>query len=669
MVYLPPAIESLFTPSHARRLCAAPLLLSALWLSACTSSGGSDDDEGAPPPVDSQPMPLDPPPVTERDDDDMGSVEGRIADISFSDSNLRRCVADTGIARVEDLTSLECNGDNIASTEGLQFLTALTELRLRNNALTSIDVSANTSLRVLDLGSDNSDGNRLASVDLSRNSLLIDLDLSNNQLDDIDITANAVLENLNISRNTIRTIDLSGNTALIGFLAANNDLSSPNLSALVNLERLDLSFNNFSSLDLTANTALTSLVIEGIDALTNVDISQNTQLTELSLNASSVATVDMANNTALRDVSLTNVGELMALNVSNNPSLMDLDLRGSGLDCDDVSGLNTNTTNCRDLSNNNIGDDSQRASDGCNGNLNPPLSTGPSEGGEALEINVGGRTGFYEVFLPVGYDGLTPRPVYTYYHGGSSRTANKLSLRGGVLNQILDRGYILVTPHHETGSQNTASLNRDVALSRAIHAQVLSDYCVDDSRYFVSGFSAGGAETYTQIESEEPNNIRYRAAAPLAGVADTDLDERVTALRTPILAHHAPNDGTVQFRGGVLAFTQKVGVEDNSCDFGVPLVRGNGQSTDEAQAIVQVNPGNTSNFTCKSFSCNNVPTAFCSGYSNHRVVNDNIRRSLDFFDSFPSLAPGVNLRSDQAMQLDPNTFIRDLFDGNAVFVE
>ncbi|MEG2239448.1 MAG: hypothetical protein RRX93_08550, partial [Bacteroidales bacterium] len=90
-----------------------------------------------------------------------------------------------------------------------------------NNSLSTLDLSKNTSLRLLNLRY-----NQLSTLDLSKNTLLKDLNLFTNQLFTIDLSKNTNLEFLDLSYNQLSTLDLSKNT-LLQFLYINqNSLSS-----------------------------------------------------------------------------------------------------------------------------------------------------------------------------------------------------------------------------------------------------------------------------------------------------------------------------------------------------------------------------------------------------------------------------------------------------------
>ena len=109
------------------------------------------------------------------------------------------------ISYFQNLEFLHLNDNQLTSID-VSKNTALIDLRLCNNQLTSIDVSKNTALECLELS-----GNQLTSIDVSKNTALRSLSLSDNQLTSIDVSKNTALDYLILSGNQLRIIDLSKN--------------------------------------------------------------------------------------------------------------------------------------------------------------------------------------------------------------------------------------------------------------------------------------------------------------------------------------------------------------------------------------------------------------------------------------------------------------------------
>lgn len=170
--------------------------------------------------------------------------------------------------------------------------------------------------------------NQIATVDLSNNNLIADVDLSNNQLATIMLPSNGVVTQLNLNTNALASIDLMTNLSITDLDLGNNQLSAIDLLANVAITVLDLSSNNLTELNVIPLLSLTNL-----DANTNnlisFSISNNGQITDF-------------------DVSNNNLEELFIKN-GNNTAIANFDAtQNSNLNCievDDLAYANTNFTN------------------------------------------------------------------------------------------------------------------------------------------------------------------------------------------------------------------------------------------------------------------------------------------------------------------------------------
>ena len=169
------------------------------------------------------------------------------------------------------MTSLWCSNNQLTSLD-VSKNTALNVLDCANNQLTSIDVSKNTALNVLYCAN-----NQPTSLDVSKNTALTDLDCRNNQLTSLDVSNNTALEQLDTSKNQLTSLDLSNNAALTYLRTSNNPLTSLDVSKNTALTGLSCSDNQLTSLDLSKNTALIGLYCYN-NQLTLLDLSNNTAL-------------------------------------------------------------------------------------------------------------------------------------------------------------------------------------------------------------------------------------------------------------------------------------------------------------------------------------------------------------------------------------------------------
>lgn len=197
----------------------------------------------------------------------------KVNEKNFPDANFRSYVSKNfdkdsdGILSEEEIsavTSIDVFYCGISSLKGIEFFTELTYLDAgKNPNLTSLDISANTKLA--------------------------DLNLSQCNLTSLDISANTNLENMNISRCNLTSLDISANTKLKRLYCQVNSISSLNTSNNKELEILCCWQNSLKSLDLTNNTELTELDCYN-NSIPSLDLTKNTKLTYVEADNETVIT-------------------------------------------------------------------------------------------------------------------------------------------------------------------------------------------------------------------------------------------------------------------------------------------------------------------------------------------------------------------------------------------
>ena len=192
-------------------------------------------------------------------------------------------------ANISGVTNLDIRNKDISDLTGIEAFSALIELIVSNNKLTSLDISQNTALLYLDCNY-----NQLTSLDLSNNTALETLECYNNQLTALDVSANTALTLLNVNNNKLTSLDVSKNTALKFFKCADNQLASLDVSKNTALETLNCYVNQLTSLDVSVNTALTNLDCNS-NQLTSLDVSSNTKLTSLQCHYNQLTNLNMRN--------------------------------------------------------------------------------------------------------------------------------------------------------------------------------------------------------------------------------------------------------------------------------------------------------------------------------------------------------------------------------------
>jgi len=110
-------------------------------------------------------------------------------------------------ANIASVTYININYKDIFSLTGIEDFAALQGLSCDNNNLTQIDLSNNTNLTELRISQ-----NQLTSLDVSQNPLLTSLYVSNNQLTSLDVSQNPLLTSLYVSNNQLTSADLRNGT-------------------------------------------------------------------------------------------------------------------------------------------------------------------------------------------------------------------------------------------------------------------------------------------------------------------------------------------------------------------------------------------------------------------------------------------------------------------------
>ncbi len=280
----------------------------------------------------------------------------------------------TGLEAFTNLVTLNLGQNQFASLP-LATLSVLEELEFSNNdALNSLDLTQNTALRVLDIGSRFSGfvpHPPITNLDLSQNINLETLDIFffvnmsslvlpvTNTLTEIDIYRLAdptldfsdldglidlrirysevstvitlpdektVIEEFEIQGITIPTIDVSEYTSLVDVTFGSTDVETLLLPPTGTLRSIDVQHHNLSDIPFSLALApnLTDLKINYNDAIPLlVDISSNLELEDVDLAYNDMASVDISQNVKLTDLDVTG-NELTLLNLTQNINLENL---------------------------------------------------------------------------------------------------------------------------------------------------------------------------------------------------------------------------------------------------------------------------------------------------------------------------------------------------------
>ena len=192
-------------------------------------------------------------------------------------------------ADFDAVTTLDIRDKGITDLTGLDFFTGVEIFYLARNSITSLDLSALTALKelyALNIG--------LTSIDVSQNAALEILNCNTNPgLTSLDVTGNPALKTLFVLDSGLTSVDLTHNLALEQFNCSGSQMTAIDVSANTALKELNFANNQVTSLDVSTNTALTNLTCFS-NQLTSLDVSTNTVLVGLNVRDNQVPTLDVS---------------------------------------------------------------------------------------------------------------------------------------------------------------------------------------------------------------------------------------------------------------------------------------------------------------------------------------------------------------------------------------
>ena len=182
-----------------------------------------------------------------------------INEANFPDANFRDYLSNMPFGKdgviteseIKDIKELDIVARNISDLQGIEFFTALKRLNCNGNKISSLDVSKNMELAELQC-----DGNQLTSLDVSNNTALKSLFCHKNQITNLDLSNNRVLEFLYCMDNQLTSLDVSNNLALIVLNCNNNQLTKLDLSSNKAMELLYCYKNQLTSLEVSKEAPL-----------------------------------------------------------------------------------------------------------------------------------------------------------------------------------------------------------------------------------------------------------------------------------------------------------------------------------------------------------------------------------------------------------------------------
>ncbi|ESP90439.1 leucine-rich repeat domain-containing protein [Pseudoalteromonas luteoviolacea] len=220
---------------------------------------------------------------------------------NIKDAAFATCV--DGYIYSSDLTAIHCEG--VVSLDGIENLTELTELTLRNSELKGdIKLLGSEKLRYFEISNDTL--KPIGKVDLSRAPSIETIRLFNADLSGLTLADNSALRDIYINEGNLKSLDLSKTSSL---------------------ERVELLWLPLTELILPDASPLTFLRVPGCyksqgceGVLTALDLKNNDELLEIVLEYQGLSTLDLSNQIKLKTINLTAV-PLEYMDFSKNTNL------------------------------------------------------------------------------------------------------------------------------------------------------------------------------------------------------------------------------------------------------------------------------------------------------------------------------------------------------------
>jgi Leucine-rich repeat (LRR) protein len=266
-----------------------------------------------------------------------------IPDTTFENYLIAQGIDSQGIANgrvltsdIQNIVSLDMQNLGITNLSGIDDFISLQTLNVNNNGLVTVDLSANIALTSLSIQS-----NLLSSVNITQNINLITLNIAeNSNLSTIDVSQNTQLEIFTAYLCNLQSLDLSTNSNLEELTIYRNSITALDVTSNPNLKYINAEFMTLSSLDISQNPFLENLFLTST-VLNSLDVSNNPLLIALLLGSNNLTSLDISNLPDLNTLYVDN-NNLTELSVRQNQLLNIFDAQNNNdLTCIEVIDVNT----------------------------------------------------------------------------------------------------------------------------------------------------------------------------------------------------------------------------------------------------------------------------------------------------------------------------------------
>jgi len=199
-------------------------------------------------------------------------------------------------AEIKAVKKIDVHYDGIASLKGVELFTNLTDLDCSYNKLASLDVRKNTRLKRLVCN-----GNKLTKLDVGKNTQLENLDCYNNKLKTLDVSKNTRLKNLDCSYNKLTMLDMGKNTRLKKLICCNNKLTKLDVTKSTGLKELNCFNNKLKSLNVEPLSRLESLTCND-NRITKLPLGSKPELYWMCISGNKIKSINIKSCDKLREL-------------------------------------------------------------------------------------------------------------------------------------------------------------------------------------------------------------------------------------------------------------------------------------------------------------------------------------------------------------------------------
>lgn len=237
-------------------------------------------------------------------------------------------------SEVAYITKLRFYNLDIKDFTGIEYLTAITELKIDNNPFTAINLSNNTKLRKVRISSC-----PIKSLDVSACKELVELDLrTDEQLETVNAEGCAKLEELFAYECRLSELNIKGCYGLKNLQCIGNQLTSLDLSDYTKLEQVYCDRNKITDLVVPANGGALTVLFLTRNQMSSFDVSGLKNLKTLSCEINLMTTLKVDGCPKLETLNCYN-NQLTSLEVKECPALKELNCDNNKLTSLDVSKL------------------------------------------------------------------------------------------------------------------------------------------------------------------------------------------------------------------------------------------------------------------------------------------------------------------------------------------